>query len=312
MMFDAHVHVFRELRGRVAAGPVTALDFGRVQMGDQTIQMLPPLCAAVSFPPEVLIAHMDWAGVDKAMLLQGPFYGNQNPLVLDALRGNPDRLVGAAYLDPWTPDARREFDTLAAAEVFRAVKLEFSEPTGLCGLHPEARLDAPQLAWLWDELEGRGLVVVLDLGGVGSRSYQTTAVRAVAEAHPRLEIVIAHLGQIRPAVVADPDLLRQWHVQIDLGQLPNVSFDTASLVAYCAEEEYPYPSAGEFLRRAIDRIGARRILWGSDIPGLLGQVNYRQLVDLGVRHSRFLSPSEQALFLYGNAAGLYEQEGERS
>jgi len=291
---------------------VTALDYGRVQMGEQTIQMLPPLCAAVSFPPEVLIAHMDWAGVDKAMLLQGPFYGNQNPLVLEALRRYPDRLVGAAYLDPWAADARREFDSIAEAQVFRAVKLEFSEPTGLCGLYPDAKLDAPQIAWLWDELEGRGLVVVLDLGGVGSRSYQTTAVRAVAEAHPRLRIVIAHLGQIRPAVVADPNLLGQWHEQIDLGRLPNVWFDCASLVAYCAEEEYPYPSAGEFLRRTLDRIGARKILWGTDIPGLLGQLNYRQLVDLGLRHSRFLTPGEQIMFLHGNAARLYGQEGERS
>jgi predicted TIM-barrel fold metal-dependent hydrolase len=288
---------------------VTALDYGRVQMGDETIQMLPPLGPAVSFPPEALIAHMDWAGVDKAMLLQGPFYGNQNSLVLEALQRYPDRLVGAAYLDPWALDWRRGFDDIAAAEVFRAVKLELSEPTGLCGLHPDARLDAPQLAWLWDALEVRGLVVVLDLGSVGSRSYQTTAVRAVAEAHPRLRMVIAHLGQIRPAVVADADLLRQWHEQIDLGRLPNVWFDSASLVAYCAEEEYPYPSAGEFLRRAADRIGAQRILWGTDIPGLLGQWNYRQLVALGLRHSRFLNPDEQAAFRGGNALRAYGVSG---
>jgi len=274
-------------------------------MGNEEIQMLPPICETTSFTVEALVASMDWVGVDKAMLLQGPFYGDQNSLVLEAVQRYPNRLLAAALVDPWTDDARELFTSVAVSSGFRAVKLECSEPTGLCGLHPAARLDSPGIAWLWAELECCGLVLVIDLGAVGSRSYQTSAVRAIAQAHPDLKIIIPHLGQIRPAVVADPGLFRLWQEQIDLGQLANVWFDFSSLPAYCSEEGYPYASVSEYLHRAIDRIGPQKILWGSDVPGVLGQLDYRQLVKLAVIHSRFLAPAEQAMFLSGNAIRVY-------
>ena len=305
MIFDAHTHVFRALRGMIAAGPVTARAYGRVCAGDEEVQMLPPTCEMTTFPPEVLVAEMDRAGVDKAILLQGPFYGDQNAEVLEAVARFPDRFVGAAYLDPWAENVRAMFASVVASGGFCAVKLECSVSTGLCGLHPEARLDAPEIAWLWTELECNGLVTVIDLGAVGSRSYQTAAVRTIAHAHPNLKIVIAHLGQIRPAVVANPELLAQWQDQIDLGRLDNVWFDCASLPTYCAKEKYPYQSVGEFLRRAIDRIGPRKFLWGTDVPGLLGQLTYPQLVKLGMLHTKFLSNGDAAMVLGRNALELY-------
>jgi predicted TIM-barrel fold metal-dependent hydrolase len=305
MIVDAHTHVFRELLGRIAAGPVRARSFGRITMGEREEQMLPPLCRETAFPPEVLMAQMDWAGVDKAVLLQGPFYGDQNALVLEALRTYPDRLLGAAYFDPWAEDSRARFTPISRKAGFCAVKLELSEPTGLCGLYPEARLDAPEIAWLWDRLEDDGLVATLDLGRPGTRSYQTAAVRAIAEGHPRLRIVIPHLGQITPTVEADPELRQLWLEQIDLGRLPNVWFDCAALPAYLPGEDHPYPTIGHYLRLAIERIGPEKVMWGSDIPGLLEHATYPQLVRLAGLHTQFLTPGERALFLAGNALRVY-------
>lgn len=305
MLIDAHTHIFEKLRGRVGAGPVAAADFGRATVGSETVRLLPPLCRTTSFPTEALLASMDWAGVNAAMLLQGPFYGDQNREVLDAAEKFPDRFRSAAFLDPWVNGAREAFAQMASSGKFHALKLECSVPAGFCGLHPHARLDAPELRWLWEELERRRLVLVLDLGAVGSLSYQTRAVREIAATHPRLKIVIPHLAQIRPEVVASPELLQRWCDQIDLGRLPNVWFDSASLPAYCDAEGYPYPSVGEFLRRAVDRIGPSRILWGSDVPGVLAQCSYRQLVELGDLHSRFLTPEEQRLYLGETARSVY-------
>lgn len=305
MIFDAHTHIFRELQGIVAAGPVVAMDYGRVKMGAEILQMLPPIGPRTAFPPEVLLACMDWAGVDMAMLLQGPFYGDQNADVLDAVQRYPLRFVGAAYFDPWAENARATLTSILAADGFHALKLECSVSTGLCGLHPEARLDEPELAWLWTELERAGLALVIDLGAVGSRSYQTKAVRKVAEQHPRLRIVIPHLGQIGPAIVADAGLRKRWEEQIDLGRLPNVWFDTASLPMYFADEDYPYPTVAEYLRIAVERIGPEKVLWGSDAPGTLGHLSYAQLTHLAKLHTRFLSTQEQSLLLGENALRVY-------
>ena len=125
---------------------------------------------------------MNWAGVDKAVLLQGPFYGDQNAVVLDAVTRFPDRFIGAAYFDPWDDNPGKKLGEILSAGKFRALKLECTEPTGLCGIHPDARLDDPRLAPLWDQLEASGLVLVVDLGTVGTRSYQTAAIRMIARA----------------------------------------------------------------------------------------------------------------------------------
>ena len=43
---------------------------GTGTQGEREIQLLPPFCPGTSFPPEALIAQMNWAGVDKAVLRQ--------------------------------------------------------------------------------------------------------------------------------------------------------------------------------------------------------------------------------------------------
>ena len=320
MLVDAHAHIFPRIHGLNAGGPTRGLAYGRALVGAEEVQVTPPFGEEVVYTPEILLANLDWAGVDRAVLLQGPFYGECNRYVLESLQEYPDRLAGAAYFDPWMEDAlgdsRRELVSVLAppetgpsrlqwGAAFRAVKLECSVPTGLCGIHPQARLDAPDVAWLWHELEQRGLVLTLDLGGVGSRSYQTEAVRAIAEGHPQLKIVIAHLGQPTPAAEADPGLWRRWQAQVDLGLLPNVWFDSASLIGYVHEEGYPFPSAARYLRLAVERIGAHKVLWGSDQPGTLVHATYRQYAALAKLHTQFLSPQEQALVLAENALHVY-------
>ena len=305
MIIDAHSHIFPEVRGSAGAGPTRGLGYGRIAVGNEEIQLLPPYNETTVFTSEMLVANMDWAGVDKVVLLQGPFYGECNPYVLEALNRYPDRLIGAAYFDPWEPDNRQNFETLTASSGFRAVKLECSEATGLCGLHPDATLDMPDIAWLWDALERQGLVLTLDLGAIGSRSYQTGAVRAIAQGHPELRIVIAHLGQPNPSAEADAGLWRLWLEQIDLGRLPNVWFDTAALPAYLPDEDFPYPTAERYLHLAIECIGPAKILWGTDQPGLLRHLNYPQLVKLAKLHTQSLSSDEQAMVLGENAMRVY-------
>jgi predicted TIM-barrel fold metal-dependent hydrolase len=78
-----------------------------------------------------------------------------------------------------------------------------------------------------------------------------------------------------------------------LGRHANVWFDLAALPAYVAED-YPFPTARRYLERAVGLIGAERLMWGSDAPGLLGQATYPQLVSYIARHCPFLSAAERA------------------
>lgn len=305
MLVDAHAHVFPRIDGRVGSGPTRGLAYGRVAIAESVIQALPPISESTCHTPEMLISSLDWAGVDKAVLLQGPFYGECNQYVCEAVQRYSGRLIGAAYFDPWGASGRKAFERVFSGCTFRALKLEFSEATGLCGLHPQARLDDPEIAWLWDELEARRIVLVIDMGAIGSRSYQTRELRTIAEAHPGMRFVIPHLAQPNPRAQADSRLWGSWQEQIDLGRLPNVWFDTASLPAYVAGEDFPFPTVGKYLRMALDRIGPGKVMWGTDVPALWVHATYQQLAKMAALHVQHLPASEQELVLARNALQVF-------
>lgn len=306
MLIDAHTHIFPVVQGRIGGGPTVSIGYGKIRVGaDQTLRVLPPAAIETRFPPKVLLEYIDWASVDKAVLLQGTFYGECNQYAAEAIRRWPDRFLGAAFLDPWEPGARAMFDQAVDELGFRAIKLELSEAAGLSGLHPDLRLDDPQVAWLWDEMEERDLLLTLDLGAIGCRSYQTDAVRRMIETHPALRIVIAHLCQPNPRAEQDSALWALWREQVSLALHPGVWMDTAALPAYLQEEGYPYPSARRYLSMAIDIVGPDKILWGTDVPGLLTIATYRQLADLASEHLDFLSQPDRDKVLGLNALRVY-------
>src|SRR5436190_2144905 len=180
MIIDAHVHILDRMKGRIGRGETRSLERGMIRIGEEeTFRLMAPMPGETRFPPEVLLECMDWAGVDRAVLLQGPFYGEKNDYLHQAIRQWPDRFIGAAYVDPMAEDAREMFRRAVEDLDFRVVKLECSVATGLVGLHPELRLDDPRHGWLWEEAERQRLVVTLDLGAVGSASYQTAAVASL-------------------------------------------------------------------------------------------------------------------------------------
>ena len=305
MIVDAHAHICREFRGRTQGGDTRSLSYGRMSIGRREVQFLPPYQKETQFTAEMLLANMEWAGVDRAMLLQGPTYGECNEYVAQTLEREAGRLTGAAYLDPWESQVPEAYERILSMGRFRAIKLEFAVESGLCGLHPDARLDTPDLDWLWTRMEEDRFVLVLDLGTIGTASYQSDAVDAIASAHPTLRIVVAHLGQPTLAAEADTELWSCWEQQIDLGRHDNVWFDTSALPAKVLDEGYPYPSVERYLQLAVDRIGAGKLMWGSDQPGLLSQLSLPQLIELGRRHIRFLSEQDQQMVLGGTALQVY-------
>ena len=307
MIVDAHAHIFRVVNGINRDGPTKGLGYGAVAVGGRRVEVIPPLCEETTHTPEMLMRHMDIAGVDKAVLLQGPFYGECNQYVREAVRRCPDRFLGFAYIDPWHREARAALQEISATPEFMGVKIEFSEATGLSGIHPGVRLDDPGVEWLWEELERAGMVAVVDLGAVGAASYQTDSMRRIAENRPHLTIVVAHLGQPTPTAESDPKSWRRWTEQIELGFLPNVYFDTASLPAYVAAEGYPFPTAGRYMAEAVCRIGSRKIMWGTDIPALLQHATYAQLLRAACSHLERLSASDRAAVLGGNAMRVFRR-----
>ena len=223
-----------------------------------------------------------------------------------AIERCPDRFVGAFAPDPYAPNVKQQFRQCVEEYGLRIIKFELTEPTGLTGRYPDLRIDAPEFDRIFEAAQRHGLVVTFDLGKIGKRAYQTDAVAAIAERHPELTMVIAHLAQPPIADSKNAELSDEWKRQILLGRKPTVYFDLSALPAYSPDyDEYPYAAAQTYIRRAAQLIGAEKIMWGTDVPGLLTSGTYRQLLNYVRRHCDFLSEEEKAGVLGLNALRVY-------
>ena len=64
------------------------------------------------------------------------------------------------------------------------------------------------------------------------------------------------------------------------------------------------------MKRLVDRLGANRLMWGTDIPMVMRFYTYRQNL-AHIRHvSDFLTPEEVGLVTGGNTARLLGVKGE--
>jgi hypothetical protein len=106
-------------------------------------------------------------------------------------------------------------------------------------------------------------------------------------------------------VLADAGLRRAWEAQVCLGRLGNVYLDTASLPAFYRQEGEPFRGCREALRRAVDLVGAERIIWGTDAPGTLTLCTYKRYAELARVHTDFLAPAQQQQVLSDNARRVY-------
>ncbi|MEE2658193.1 MAG: amidohydrolase family protein [Candidatus Latescibacterota bacterium] len=313
MIIDAHSHIFPEVHGEVAGGLTRSAGYGRIKIGkERVLQLMPPHGRETTFPLEAMLANLHWAGVRRAVLLQGTYYGECDDYVGDAVAAYPDRLVGALWCDPWRKGFREYFEEKVDSGRYAIGKIEFSVGNGLSGLHPGARLDDPEVQWLWSELARRGMTLTLDLGPTTKPAYQTDAVRALIAANPDLRVVLAHLCFPHPRFDSEPELRRRWEDQLSLVDTGQVWFDTASLPALVQEqggvEDFPYPTVAVWLAEGIDRVGVDRLMWGTDQPGMLHHLNYPQMLRLAQLHMEHLSSEEREMVLGDTAKRVYFHE----
>lgn len=222
-------------------------------------------------PPEKLVPLLDDAGIDIAAVMTYVDLPGVNPnaleYVADAVARYPDRLVGFVRLNPNHRGAA--LDILARAVddfAFRGVKL-----------HPTTTLanpaDEPTVE-LMRACGERGLPVLFHCGDDPMTTPQSIA--AGAARAPDTTVVLGHMGGY-------------FHVDeaIDMAERhPNLYLETSAM---------PYPWK---ISKAIDRIGAERVLYASDGPGCNPRLEVQKVRMLG------LPEEDERLVLGGNAARL--------
>ena len=231
-IIDSHAHLVQYIAGTGAGGELRSIGNGMaVYANGQTVRMIPKEFGGDQVTPEHLLQVMDKNGVEKAVLLQGNFYGYQNYYTHLAVKKYPDRFAGAGAYDPFSRDKdgirRYLFEELG----FKIEKFEVSTGSGLMAIHPELKLDGPVMDEACSYACDHGHVFVIDIGKCGSDSWQVPELCNLVKRYPEMKFVACHL--LAPSN-KDKDRLRWALKQL---QLPNLWFDLSSVVHNCRPDE---------------------------------------------------------------------------
>ncbi|GAA2687193.1 MULTISPECIES: amidohydrolase [Actinosynnema] len=200
---------------------------------------------------ELLLAQLDAAGVDAAVLVAVPGVAPLDEC-LEIAAEHPDRV---AVIAPWEGDLAR------VPEGALGVRLVLSWP-------PEnaERLRSGGYDGLFDAAERRGVPVSVLATGL------LPEIAEVARARPSLRLVVDHLGLDQPPYLPAGD--PPWGGLPDLlamAGLENVAVKLSGAPTLSAEP-YPYRDVWPHLDRVLSAFGADRCLWGSDAHRVSGRL----------------------------------------
>jgi predicted TIM-barrel fold metal-dependent hydrolase len=294
---DIHIHLFNEINGRNSNGPTSSLPYGKVKTGAGEMQFMPPYSRETSFPAELIVALMDFAGIGRAVLLQNPLIGTVNDEIAAAIAKYPDRFVGTIQVDPLDPRATEIIRRYAANPRHSVLKFEMSDGWGWSGIHQGLKIGDECFTPIWELAAERNLAVILDSGRPNNAGYQVEAFDRLTSAYPGITFILEHLGGMSRENLHLKD---RWYALNRLGQKPNVYLGMAAIGAGL-REDFPCREALGLLKEAVEMVGAEKILWGSDIPGTLKFYTYPQMAEMVLTYADFLSEAEKDLIMGENA-----------
>lgn len=296
MIIDAHGHVFQRFH------PHAPKRF-RYAWSDSS--------------PELFLSEMDHAGVDKAFLLsycpEDVLYdlaadasGNicTKEYYIEAVRKYPSRFLW--FTDHIHPDQPGYLDRLRA---------DFDEGAVGAKVFPYYPTFPDEDGWMkvFELCASQGKPIIMDYNcywtdngkrcpgpRVGFVEY-LTHLRPIARAFPKVKLSFAHMGWclFYEGGRKPPFKWLEAFASL-LEESPNF-FTDLSGIAY-TQEDYPCPQQLEFLRLFVRRIGASKIMWGTDWPCTDAYFTYKQTVTMIKNAATFLKEEEKQLILGGTAA----------
>ena len=289
--------------GHIAFGEVPDVSFrvdrerGRVVWTadgeDCTKQFYPPDLRHLEFTPHSLIAEMDYAGVDVALLHTDPMLGRGSAYQAACVAAYPDRLRSMAPVDEWRIPTEAD---AVIAELHTAIRehglhaIKFNPPHAY--FHGQGPWDEGPFRPFWDAAVELGVPVFFTLGTGPAETRQSLSpaeqqqgylgeLRILTRWMARYPDVVCSLthgfpyrafldgerspGGLRfPAEIWEPFQHPRLHLELGFPVRLGDLFD------------YPYREVWPALQEMVARLGARRLLWGTDMPFQNRFCTYRQ------------------------------------
>jgi predicted TIM-barrel fold metal-dependent hydrolase len=228
------------------------------------------------FGYEELIAAMDRAGVDRAILVPPSFEADRNDYAIEAVQKHPGRFAIMGRVPLKGGAGRGLLKGWKAQPGMLGVRLTFHR-----------KEDRPWLTdgtadWFWGEAEENDIPVMVHA------PERLPVIGDIAARHPGLRIIVDHMGFARETMddLADAGVDRM----IALAPHPNVFVKVSALPCF-STAPYPFANLRAPLRKVIEAFGPQRAFWGSDITRV-ETCSYRQVVTHFTEELDFLSAGD--------------------
>ena len=269
MIVDAHAHIWR---------PVTP--------GSSSIATIVSGEADISV--ELFRKTLDQHGVDRSVLVQPVYPGEDNSYVAETAVREPDKFAAVCVVDPRKPEAAQRLAYWVTERGCRGLRLR----PQIAG--EEASFGDPATFPLWEAAERLGIVVNL----LCNFEHLGTAAK-LAERFPDVPIIVDHLAHPPMPISA-----AEMQPLLNLSRFSRV-YAKLSGFYYFSSEDYPYLDCVELVRALYDQFGPQQLLWGSDFPHVTARSGYDRALSIVEQAFKWLTADERQLILGDNALRLY-------
>jgi predicted TIM-barrel fold metal-dependent hydrolase len=223
--------------------------------------------------PGQMAAELGGYGVTKIGVssLSGTSAREQNDLVYKAMRALPNTILGYAFINPKAPDASDEIDRCLGDYRMSGVKFHSWKH----GYYPD---NAPELDRLLEQIEGYGAHVQTH---VGTSPLSTPYAWAeYARKHPKVDFLFTHIGYYDFG-----------YGTVSVAKaLGNIRVETSGQMEK------------EVLERAVRELGSERVVFGTDWPYKLTNIELDKF-----QHLRLTETQLENIF-YKNAEYLWRMK----
>ncbi|MDP7339952.1 MAG: amidohydrolase family protein [Vicinamibacterales bacterium] len=290
---------------------------------DYTKYYYPPSLRDLQYTPQALIGDMDYAGVDVALLHTDPMLERHGAFQAECVSAYPDRILSMAPVDEWRipsePDAViEELTENIRQRRLHAIKFmaSYAYTNG-----PEPWDDGVYRPF-WEAATALGVPVFFSLGSGPTGSWTDAA--SERQSYLNELRILARWSERYPDTLCSVTHGFPWRLFLDGDSIvlpegvwtpfrsPNCSIEVSFPVRIGDLFDFPYRQVWLALEQMVERIGARQLLWGTDMPFQNRFCTYRQSRDWIEKYCDFLSEEDLRLIMGGTAARVLGIRSARS
>ena len=254
-------------------------------LDDERYPMPPGRIPNVPGDLERLLASMDEAEVDGALIVQPIFHGFDHGYVNEAISAYPKRFKGMALSNPQRMDAVDQLDHLVTDQGYRGVRFnpamwvlgviehlnltpqERSEHFKVCAECQMQHMDDDAGKAIYEKAGELGVPV----GFMVSPKY-FEQVDALLSEIPKTPAIIDHFGGCK-ASDGSPGSNVDFDALLAMAKHPQLHVKVSGFVGP-SDEPQPHRDTWPMVIALIEAYGAERIMWGTDFPWIQSHGGY--------------------------------------